>query len=170
MGETATLTELGIDRRGALEAESFVQSPKTVTKNNNILYEVIEDQKDYYVEKDGVKFAGSHLLVDLWGAENLDSLEITEAALRRAALDSGATILHCHLHHFTPNGGISGVLVLAESHISIHTWPERGYAALDLFMCGDCDPNDGLQALKDAFCPEKIEVDEQRRGIVSENS
>ena len=50
---------------------------------------------------------------------------------------AGATLLHIHLHHFTPNGGVSGVAVLAESHISIHSWPEYGYAALDVFMCGD---------------------------------
>jgi len=168
MGESATLTELGIDRRGAEEAKAPNYSPKTVTKNKTMLYEVVENEKDYYVEKDGVRFAGIHLLVDLWGASNLDDLKITEAALRRAAIDSGATILHCHLHHFTPNGGISGVLVLAESHISIHTWPERNYAALDLFMCGDCDPNDGIQALKEAFQPDTIDVDEQWRGIVPE--
>ena len=53
---------------------------------------------------------------------------------------TGATILHGHFHHFGPNSGVSGVLVLAESHVSIHTWPERDYAALDIFVCGDCNP------------------------------
>jgi len=60
-----------------------------------------------------------------------------EATLREAVLQAGATLLHIHLHHFTPNGGISGVAVLAESHISVHTWPERNFAAFDVFMCGD---------------------------------
>lgn len=125
-----------------------------------------ENVTDYFVEKDGVKFAGTHLLVDLWGAFNLDDLEITEQALRDAALAAGATILHVHLHHFTPNGGISGVIVLAESHISIHTWPERQFAAIDLFMCGDCNPYDGLPALREAFRPEVMNTDEQRRGLI----
>ncbi len=75
-----------------------------------------------------------------WGAKNLDDPELIEKSLRDAAEAAGATILHGHFHHFTPNGGVSGVLVLAESHISIHTWPERSFAAVDVFMCGACDP------------------------------
>ena len=59
-----------------------------------------------------------------------------------------ATLLHIHLHHFTPNGGVSGVAVLAESHISIHCWPEAGYAALDVFMCGDAEPRETVGVLE----------------------
>src|ERR1700684_3258188 len=77
--------------------------------------------KDYFVERDGQKFAGMHLLVDLWGASNLGDPELIDRALRKAAVTAGATILHSHFHHFSPNGGVSGVVVLAESHISIHT-------------------------------------------------
>lgn len=110
------------------------------------------------------------MIIDLWDAENLDNLQITEQALTRAATDAGATILHTHLHHFTPNGGISGVVVLAESHISIHTWPERGYAALDIFMCGECDPYKGIQSLKDNFLPGRVGVNEIRRGIVEDEN
>ena len=62
-----------------------------------------------------------------------------------------ATILHSHFHHFGPDGGVSGVVVLAESHISIHTWPERDFAAVDIFMCGACDPYRSLPVLKAAF-------------------
>ena len=76
----------------------------------------------------------------LWGARRLDDIAFIETTLRQAVQLSGATLLHIHLHHFTPNAGVSGVAVLAESHISIHTWPERQYAALDVFMCGDADP------------------------------
>ncbi|MBF0095087.1 MAG: adenosylmethionine decarboxylase, partial [Alphaproteobacteria bacterium] len=114
-----------------------------------------------------VRFAGVHLLIDLWGASRLDDLGVVEKALKEAADVAGATLLHTHLHHFSPNGGISGVLVLAESHISIHTWPERGYAALDIFMCGDCDPHKAIPVLRAAFAPESVVVDEQRRGIVA---
>ena len=107
-----------------------------------------EVQKDYFVQKDGVKFAGTHLLVDLWGATNLCDPDHIDRALRDAAEAAGATILHGHFHHFSPNGGVSGVLVLAESHISIHTWPERDFAAIDIFMCGACNPYHGLPALE----------------------
>jgi S-adenosylmethionine decarboxylase len=126
-----------------------------------------EVQKDYFVEKDGVKFAGMHLLVDLWGASNLCDPDHIDRALRGAAEAAGATILHGHFHHFSPNGGVSGVLVLAESHISIHTWPERDFAAIDIFMCGACDPYESIPALKTAFQPTTVNLDEQRRGKVA---
>jgi S-adenosylmethionine decarboxylase len=124
----------------------------------------LAERRDYFVERDGQRFAGTHLIVDLWGARNLDDLGRVETALRDAATAAGATLLHIHLHHFTPNGGISGVAVLAESHISIHTWPEREYAALDVFMCGDCDPHRSVPVLRDAFAPADITVEELRRG------
>lgn len=125
----------------------------------------VENGKDYYVERDGVKFAGTHLLIDLWGAIRLDEIETVETTLKAAAMKAGATLLHCHLHHFQPNGGISGVLVLAESHISIHTWPERGFAALDVFMCGDCDPYQAVPILKDVFKPAFVTLAENKRGL-----
>jgi S-adenosylmethionine decarboxylase len=126
-----------------------------------------EDRKDYFVEKDGERFAGTHLLVDLWDADNLADPALIDAALREAALKAGATILHSHFHHFTPNGGVSGVVVLAESHISIHTWPERNFAAIDIFMCGACDPHDAIPVLRRAFHPGRVELNEERRGRVS---
>lgn len=125
-----------------------------------------DEQKDYFVEKDGVKFAGTHLLIDLWGASNLIDPAYIDRALREAAEAAGATILHGHFHHFSPNGGVSGVLVLAESHISIHTWPERDFAAIDIFMCGSCNPYLGLPAIKAAFEPQSVNLGEQRRGLV----
>lgn len=126
-----------------------------------------EDRKDYFVQRDGETFAGTHLLVDLWGASNLSDPAHIDESLRDAALIAGATILHSHFHHFTPNGGVSGVIVLAESHISIHTWPERDFAAVDIFMCGACDPTLAIPVLQRAFGPARMDVDEQRRGRVS---
>jgi S-adenosylmethionine decarboxylase len=126
-----------------------------------------EANKDYFVERDGMKFAGMHLLVDLWDAEHLNDPDYIDAALREAATAARATILHSHFHHFTPGGGVSGVVVLAESHISIHTWPERNFAAVDIFMCGACDPYESLPVLRRAFSPARVEVGEQRRGRVS---
>jgi S-adenosylmethionine decarboxylase len=126
-----------------------------------------QDQaKDFYVSRDGLQYAGMHLLIDLVGASNLDNLDVVEAALTAGARAAGATILHCHLHHFQPNGGISGVLVLAESHITIHTWPERNFAALDIFMCGACDPYKAIPHLKAAFTPDNVLISETKRGLV----
>lgn len=124
------------------------------------------DCKDYFVEKDGIKFAGTHLLVDLWEASNLGDPELIDRTLCEAALASGATILHSHFHHFSPNGGVSGVVVLAESHISIHTWPERNFAAIDIFMCGACDPHLAIPVLQRTFGAARVDLDEQRRGRV----
>ncbi len=126
-----------------------------------------EERSDYFVERDGMRFAGTHLLVDLWGATNLADPAHIDAALRKAAITAGATILHSHFHHFTPNGGVSGVVVLAESHISIHTWPERDFAAVDIFMCGDCDPNNSIPVLEAAFSPLRVDLEEKRRGRVA---
>ncbi len=120
--------------------------------------------KDYFIERDGVRYAGIHLIVDLWGAERLDDLAHVEATLRAAVTAAKATLLHIHLHHFTPNQGISGVAVLAESHISIHTWPENGYAALDVFMCGGAEPQATIEILRAAFKPDRLRVEEILRG------
>lgn len=123
-----------------------------------------EESKDYFCERDGIRFAGTHLIVDLIGAERLDDLDHIEDTLRRCIEASRATLLHIHLHHFTPNGGVSGVAVLAESHISIHSWPEHGYAALDVFMCGGTEPRRALDVLRFAFSPERVVVKELLRG------
>ncbi len=121
---------------------------------------------DHFVMQDGELFAGTHLIADLWEVQRIDDLEYMEAALREAVEAAGATLLHIHLHHFTPGGGISGVAVLAESHISVHTWPERGFAAFDIFMCGNCKPEKGLEVLRKAFSPGHEVIKEYKRGRV----
>jgi len=89
-----------------------------------------------------------------------------EQALRRCVTEAGATLLHIHLHHFTPNGGVSGVAVLAESHISVHTWPECEYAAFDVFMCGDARPERCQPVLTQCFKPDRIDVHRHLRGEI----
>ncbi len=125
-----------------------------------------ERASDYFVQRDGVCFAGMHLLVDLWQAERLDDVDHIDRALRSAAAAAKATLLHVHLHAFASSGGVSGVAVLAESHISIHTWPERSFAAIDLFMCGSCNPYDALPALRAAFQPRSVQLHESKRGLL----
>ena len=121
-------------------------------------------RKDFFVERHGLRFAGTHLIVDLFEAEGLDDRGRIEKALRDCVAAAGATLLHLHLHHFTLNGGISGVAVLAESHITIHSWPEHGYAALDVFMCGETDPHETVAVLREAFRPGRVAVAEHLRG------
>lgn len=121
-------------------------------------------QKDYFSERDGQLFAGTHLIVDLWEAKHWNDAPRIEATLREAALAAKATVFHGHFHVFTPQGGVTGVLLLAESHISIHTWPEHSFAAIDLFMCAGCDPQDGIVAIQRGFVPQRITVTSLRRG------
>lgn len=121
--------------------------------------------KDYFIEEGGLRYAGSHLIVDMWDATGLDDEDLIQRALLLAVEKSGATLLHVHTHKFSEGGGVSGVAVLAESHISVHTWPERDYAAFDIFMCGEARPRDGVEALREAFGPCTLNVTEHKRGI-----
>ena len=125
-----------------------------------------DHNQDFFIEEDGITFAGTHLILDLWGVKDLNNINHIETILRQAITAANATLLHIHLHHFTPNGGVSGVAVLAESHISIHTWPERGYAALDVFMCGDAEPLKAIEVLKQGFKPENSTLTTHKRGII----
>ena len=125
------------------------------------------ERQDHFVRREGREFAGTHLIVDFWDAESLDDLARMEWALREAVAAGGATLLHIHLHHFTVNGGISGVAVLAESHISVHTWPERRFAAFDVFMCGDAEPEKSVAVLEQVFRPGRVETRTCLRGTVT---
>ena len=122
---------------------------------------------DHFAEHDGQVFAGTHMLLDLWGASHLDDTDHIERAMRRAAEASGATLLHIHLHRFGDGGGVTGVAVLAESHITVHTWPERGFAAFDVFLCGGCRPELAADVIWSALEPERIEISVERRGVVA---
>jgi len=123
-----------------------------------------DERKDYFCERDGVRFAGTHLIIDLMNAKRIDDVAHVEDTFRRCVEQAGATLLHMNMHHFTPNGGVTGVAILAESHISIHSWPEYGYAALDIFMCGDANPHAAIPVLREAFEPDEVVVTEHLRG------
>jgi len=112
--------------------------------------------KDFAIVRDGKRYAGVHVIVDLWGGTKLDDERHVENVLRECSQAAGATILHIHVHRFTPGGGISGVAVLAESHISVHTWPEWGFAAFDIFMCGKTRPEAAVPVLREAFKPTRL--------------
>ena len=123
----------------------------------------VQERDDHFAERNGVRCAGVHLIVDLHDAQGLDDIDLIEATLRRAVDAARATLLHIHVHHFQPNG-VSGVAVLAESHISIHTWPDAGYAAVDVFMCGKANPDACIPVLREAFRADRVEVNEILRG------
>ena len=138
------------------------------TKNRSSELSVIKTApfNDYFVKKDGQNFAGIHLLIDFWEARNLTDKLTVEQALRDAAIAANATILNFQLKNYSENGGITGVLILAESHMSIHTWPERSFAAIDIFMCGSCNPYDCIAILQKAFEPGNTIISERRRGLL----
>ena len=93
-----------------------------------------------------------HLVADLVDCKDLSDLACIEACLREAASAAHATVLDVRLHHFGDGMGVTGVALLAESHISIHTWPEHGIVAVDLFVCGKvADAAAGLEVIRKAL-------------------
>ncbi|MEK6540529.1 MAG: adenosylmethionine decarboxylase [Pseudomonadota bacterium] len=112
-------------------------------------------------------YQGRHLLADLIGcAGGLDDLALVERALRDGVMAAGATLIDIRLHHFGPGQGVTGVALLSESHISIHTWPEHGYGALDFFLCGATnDIEAALCAVAAPFAPAQITRHMHARGF-----
>ena len=162
------LFELGMDleARVAEDAISVAEPRSTTQKEDNVSTAAsvyLDDRLDHFIEKEGVHCAGAHLIIDLYDAERIDDLAYMEETMRTCVEEAGATLLHIHLHPFEPTG-VSGVAVLAESHISVHTWPEAGYAAFDVFMCGDAQPEKCVEVLRKAFKPGKTAVSELLRG------
>ncbi|KNG93321.1 adenosylmethionine decarboxylase [Pseudaestuariivita atlantica] len=112
---------------------------------------------------------GVHLLIDMWGADGLTDASLLEQALRTAADAAGATILKAVFHAFPDRAGVTGILVLAESHISVHTWPEKDFAAFDIFVCGAVDAEAAAGALRAALNPSRCDVTSVRRGAGQSN-
>ncbi|MSP67562.1 MAG: adenosylmethionine decarboxylase [Alphaproteobacteria bacterium] len=109
--------------------------------------------------------AGVHLIIDFWGSTLMNDGAAIEAGLRRAAAASGEPVLYAKLHRFEPMG-VTGVVVLPHAHLTIHTWPERGYAAIDVLLQDSATAHAALALLKEAFQPTEVQVSEQRRGVL----
>src|SRR5579872_3387078 len=108
---------------------------------------------------------GKELIVDVWEPSGVDltDKDAIRAILIRAVKCSGSTLIRSYFHRLHP-GGITGFLLLKESHISIHTWPEYGYAALDFFTCGQADSYKALAEVERVFQPQAVKVTEIMRG------
>lgn len=110
-----------------------------------------------------------HLLIDVWDGVGLDDPIRIKALLKDMAISCGATLLGIKVHSFGVKLGVTGVAYLAESHISIHSWPEYGYAAIDIFVCGKANPYNAISLLHLVFKTENISIIEHKRGTISEN-
>ncbi|MEO1308585.1 MAG: adenosylmethionine decarboxylase [Pseudomonadota bacterium] len=108
---------------------------------------------------------GQHVIAEFYGATLLEDLRNGSEALCEAARAVGATVLKTEGHDFGDRAGYTAVALLAESHVSIHTWPEHGYAALDIFMCGPVDMNRALKILKERFQPDTANITILKRGL-----
>jgi len=111
---------------------------------------------------------GRHILAEYYGCDVhiLNDLELLQNYMREAVIESGATIIGSTFHQFNPHG-ISGVIVIAESHMALHTWPEYGYAAIDFFTCGDrVDPSKAFDYIKNRLKPQKCSSKELMRGLI----
>lgn len=115
---------------------------------------------------------GQHVLAEFFECDPniLNNVNMVEKLMVEAALECGATIVQKCFHMFNPYG-VSGVVIIAESHLAIHTWPELGYAAVDLFTCGDkCDPKVSYEYLKKMFNSKNAKYQELKRGIIDEET
>ena len=133
----------------------------------NLLEKKKKITKDHFIVDHNQIYAGSHLIIDLWNTSFDNRINTLKKIIKKAVLIANATMLHIHLHRFGKEEGISGVAILAESHISVHTWPERDYIAFDIFMCGDTNPKEAAQFLIDTLKPKKNKITSLRRGVIS---
>jgi len=112
------------------------------------------------------KYAGVHLLADFWSGKIIEDPQKLKKILIEAAKKSKNDPLEITIHKFSPQG-ITGVLLLAESHIALHSWPEINYLAIDIFTCGEkAVPQKALEYFRKKFHPKKIEIKRIKRGVL----
>jgi S-adenosylmethionine decarboxylase len=111
-----------------------------------------------------MKAIGRHIILEMWGCQNLESVETAEQALREMVSALDVNLLDLHVYPFSPVG-VTGMAIVSESHLVIHTWPEYGYAAVDIFTCGSPrDPQEAVRVLREHYAPERVGVMEINRG------
>ena len=135
-------------------------------KSRKLKYSNKNISKDHFIVEKNLVFAGTHIIIDLWDCDFVNKIVTLRKMMKEAVKLSKANILHLHLHRFGREQGISGVAVLAESHISVHTWPERKYIAFDIFMCGDTCPELASEYLIKTLKPKRKKIEIIKRGII----
>jgi len=123
--------------------------------------------EDHFIQNDftGESYAGDHYILDIWGFDtSLKDIHF-DKILSDASRIANANRLYGHVHKFD-DGGLSGVAVLEESHISFHTWPKREYVAFDIFMCGDTKPNLAIELIKKEIKAVKSNLKVFKRGQI----
>jgi len=131
----------------------------------------MEPKFDWIISRPDTRPVGEHLIIELNGVDQnkLDDLNFIEKTLKQAAEDSGAKIIFSKFHHFKPQG-VTGVVGVEESHLSVHTWPQEGYAAVDIFLCTSesgksIDPEKALATILESFQPKNKYVMKLDRGF-----
>jgi len=161
MAYTDSLFQLGMDltRSSTAQKEDHVQSAQ-----------LAHEGKKTQVPRDEPRPRGSHLIIDLFGAERLDDLQHIEETLKRCVALAGGRLLHIHLNRFMPDGSVFGVAVLAEGHISLHTWPKTRTASLNVAIGADATPRAAIGAVREAFSPAKAVVRLAKKPAIREKA
>jgi len=136
-----------------------------ILEENIYLYKLTAGRRN-----DIMNALGRHILAEIYGCDSatLNDRDFIEKSMVDAALTAGAEVREVAFHKFSPQG-VSGVVVISESHLTIHTWPELGYAAVDVFTCGDAvNPWDACNYLTDRFKAKHMTATEVKRGIFDE--
>lgn len=127
------------------------------------------DHFEHFIREGKDIYVGNHLIADLWGITNhFNTADITEVFVN-ACKDAGATVLFSHCHPFGPDCGTTGVIVLAESHLSWHHYPEVGLISIDIFMCGNAKPDLAMDRIKEFWRPNHLDLRTLRRGCVDDH-
>lgn len=115
-----------------------------------------------------MKALGRHLIIEMFDATNLNDADLLDRALRETVEAIDGTLLDCRVVQF-PVHGVTGVAIISESHVAVHTWPEYGYAAVDIFTCNmDVDMQPGLDVMSRYFSPGRMDVQQVTRGVLPE--
>ena len=113
------------------------------------------------------KYSGIHLIAEFWHGKKIEDPKELKKVLLEAVRQAKNTPLDVAVHKFQPQG-ITGIVLLAESHLAIHTWPELDYVAIDIYTCGDkANPEKALEYLKEKFQPKKVEIKKIKRGRIN---
>jgi S-adenosylmethionine decarboxylase len=111
------------------------------------------------------KIIAQHIIAEFFYSINLENINSIKKQMIIASEIANCKILDTNFHQFGSTNGVTGVVLLKESHMSIHTWPEYSYAAIDIFVCGNTFPNKAIESLKLFFKPKEFKIKNLKRGV-----